>query len=99
EFYVPGYGWIPVDPSDVRRAIAIEGLSDRDSKLISLKKVLFGVWEMNWIAFNVGTDVTLPGRNTPMPFLLLPQLETPQGRHDGSSPQAIQYTISAKRVE
>jgi transglutaminase-like putative cysteine protease len=21
EFYVPGYGWIPVDPSDVRRAI------------------------------------------------------------------------------
>ncbi|MBI2276659.1 MAG: transglutaminase [Dechloromonas sp.] len=99
EFYVPGYGWIPVDPSDVRRAIAIEGLSDRDSKLISLKKVLFGVWEMNWIAFNVGTDVTLPGRNTPMPFLLLPQLETPQGRHDGSNPQAIQYTINAKRVE
>lgn len=99
EFYVPGYGWIPVDPSDVRRAIALEGLSDRDSKLLSLKKVLFGVWEMNWIAFNVGSDVTLPGKTTPMPFLLLPQLETPNGRQDGTSPQAIQYTISARRVE
>jgi transglutaminase-like putative cysteine protease len=99
EFYVPGYGWIPVDPSDVRRAIALEGLSDRDSKLLSLKKVLFGVWEMNWIAFNVGSDVTLPGKTTPLPFLLLPQLETPNGRQDGTSPQAIQYTISARRVE
>ena len=99
EFYVPGYGWIPVDPSDVRRSIAIEGLSDRDSKLLSLKKILFGVWEMNWIAFNVGTDVTLPGQNSAMPFLLLPQLESPTGRRDGSNPSAIQYAISAKRVE
>jgi transglutaminase-like putative cysteine protease len=99
EFYVPGYGWIPVDPSDVRRAIAIEGLSDRDSKLLSLKKILFGVWEMNWIAFNVGTDVTLPGQNAPIPFLLLPQLESPKGRFDGSDPAAIQYAISAKQVE
>ena len=99
EFYVPGYGWIPVDPSDVRRAIAMEGLSDRDSKLLSLKKILFGVWEMNWIAFNVGTDVTLPGQNSAMPFLLLPQLESPSGRLDGTQPTAIQYTISAKRIE
>lgn len=99
EFYVPGYSWIPVDPSDVRRAIAIEGLSDRDSKLLSLKKILFGVWEMNWVAFNVGTDITLPGQNTTQPFLLLPQLESPKGRLDGTDPAAIQYAISAKRVE
>ncbi len=99
EFYVPGYGWIPVDPSDVRRAIALEGLSDLDSKLLSLKKILFGVWEMNWIAFNVGTDISLPGQNTVIPFLLLPQLETPNGHFDGSQPAAIEYSMSAKRIE
>lgn len=99
EFYVPGYGWIPVDPSDVRRAISLEVLSDRDSKLLSLKKVLFGVWEMNWIAFNVGNDVTLPGKTSALPFLLHPQLESPNGRQDGSNPAAIQYSISARRVE
>ena len=99
EFYIPGYGWIPVDPSDVRRAIAIEGLSDRDSKFLALKKILFGVWEMNWVAFNVGSDIILPGQSSTQPFLLLPQLESPSGRQDGTNPSAFQYTISAKRVE
>lgn len=100
EFYIPGYGWIPVDPSDVRRAIALEILSDRDSKLISLRKILFGVWEMNWIAFNVGSDITLPGKSSTQPFLLLPQLETREsflGYRDASA--TAPYTISARRVE
>lgn len=94
EFYVPGYGWIPVDPSDVRRVIAMDIMSDRDSKLISLRKILFGVWEMNWIAFNLGTDVTLPGRNSAIPFLLHPQMEV-SGR---SVDDAAQYTIKTRQV-
>jgi hypothetical protein len=94
EFYVPGYGWIPVDPSDVRRTIALEGISDRDSKLLSLKKILFGVWEMNWIAFNLGTDIILPGKNTRMPFLLLPHLE-----FSGSDANSTPYTIRTRQVE
>lgn len=94
EFYVPGYGWIPVDPSDVRRTIALEGISDRDSKLLSLKKILFGVWEMNWIAFNLGTDIVLPGKNSPMPFLLLPQFE-----FSGSGATGSPYAIRTRQVE
>ena len=99
EFYVPGYGWIPVDPSDVRRAIAMEALSEHDSKLISLRKILFGVWEMNWIAYNVGTDITLPGKSNPLPFMLLPQLESSSGNADGSRPETIQYSIRTRQIE
>lgn len=99
EFYVPGYGWIPVDPSDVRRAIGMEGLSDQDSRLLSLKRVLFGVWEMNWIAFNVGTDIRLNGHSATQPFLILPRLETARSHFDGTDPAAIQYSVSARRVE
>lgn len=94
EFYIPGYGWVPVDPSDVRRVIAMDIMSDRDSKLISLRKILFGVWEMNWIAFNLGTDITLPGRNAAQPFLLHPQMEI-SGRNvdDGAL-----YSIRTRQV-
>jgi transglutaminase-like putative cysteine protease len=42
EFYVPGYSWVPVDPSDVRRTIALDTLSDRDSKLISCARCCSG---------------------------------------------------------
>ncbi len=94
EFYVPGYSWVPVDPSDVRRTIALDTLSDRDSKLISLRKVLFGVWEMNWIAFNLGTDVALPGRNSTIPFLLHPQLEIAGHTVDDGA----QYSIKTRQV-
>jgi hypothetical protein len=98
EFYVPGYGWIPVDPSDVRRAISMEVLSDRDSKLISLKKILFGVWEMNWIAFNLGTDVVLPGKSASIPFLLMPQLESSGNRFGASDSASPQYSIRTRQV-
>jgi transglutaminase-like putative cysteine protease len=99
EFYVPGYSWIPVDPSDVRRAISLEVLSDRDSKLLALRKVLFGVWEMNWIAFNVGSDITLPGKSSAMPFMLLPQLDTLEGRRNGTDPEGFRYDIKVRRAE
>ena len=92
EFYIPGYGWIPVDPSDVRRAIAREILSERDSKLMALRRVLFGVWEMNWIALNVGSDLVLPGQNKPLPFLVLPQT-------DAESAGDLEYSIRARQVE
>lgn len=94
EFYIPGYGWIPVDPSDVRRAIATEGLTDNDNRLPSLKRVLFGVWEMNWIAFNVGTDITLPGRQDSMPFLVAPLIEPATNELDTPA-----YEIRARRIE
>lgn len=94
EFYIPGYSWVPVDPSDVRRAIALDGLSDRDSKLVSLRKVLFGVWEMNWVALNLGTDLTLPGRTAAMPFLLQPQIEIAGRNVDDTS----LYSIKTRQV-
>ena len=99
EFYIPGYGWIPVDPSDVRRVIALEGISERDSKLAALRKVLFGVWEMNWIAYNFGSDVTLPASQSSVPFLILPQLENGSSLVDGTNRSALPFTIISRRAD
>jgi hypothetical protein len=49
---------------------------------------------MNWIAFNLGTDVALPGRNSTIPFLLHPQLEIAGHTVDDGA----QYNIKTRQV-
>jgi len=96
EFYVPGYSWIPVDPSDVRRTIAKEGLDHRDPKLVALRKILFGVWEMNWMAYNVAEDLVLPGGKS-VHFFTLPLLERQEGTLNGLDPDGF-YRISSRQI-
>lgn len=100
EFYTPGYGWIPVDPGDVRKAIYDEHLGNGDAKLVVLRKLLFGFWEMNWIAYNAAQDVSLRGTSGgPLPFLVLPQAEAAGVRFDSTDVQRFSYTVNASRVE
>ena len=100
EFYSPGYGWIPVDPADVQKAIREERLSLSDPKLTVLKKLLFGFWEMNWIAFNAAQDVSLRGSNgKPLPCLIYPVAETLDGRFDSRDTQRMSYNVTASRAD
>ena len=99
EFYSPGYGWVPVNPSDVRKAILSEGLSHVDPKLAVLKKLLFGFWEMNWVSFNAAQDVELRGSaGSPLPFLINPVLETREGRFDDPAAGRFSYSVTAQRI-
>ncbi|QEL64985.1 hypothetical protein OTERR_15090 [Oryzomicrobium terrae] len=84
EFYVAAYGWVPVDPADVRRAIAQDNLRAEDPKTSALKKRLFGFWEMNWIAYHAGSDVRLPGGpSRPLGWVMAPQVAL------GDGPEAV----------
>ncbi|MDR1934382.1 MAG: transglutaminase-like domain-containing protein [Candidatus Accumulibacter sp.] len=98
EFYSPGYGWVPVNPSDVRQAILDESLGHYDPKLGVLKKLLFGFWEMNWIGFNAAQDVVLQGTTgSTLPYLINPVVETPEGRFDDPASGYYSYSVSAQR--
>ena len=100
EFYTPGYGWIPVNPSDVRQAIRDERLGPGDAKLTVLKKLLFGFWEMNWISFNAAQDINLRGSAGPtLPFLIYPEVETSDGRFDRRDTRRMSYKLSASRAD
>jgi len=102
EFYAAGYGWIPADPGDVRK-VALEevpgGLPMTDGKVRAARAMLFGAWEGNWVAYNHGHDVRLPGSGlAPVPFLMYPQAKTAKGTLDSLDPAAFGYRIASRRV-
>src|SRR3984957_8153589 len=102
EFYAPGVGWVPVDPADVRKVMLEEepgGLPMSDPKVQEARAALFGSWEMNWIAYNHGHDVVLPGSGKEaIPFLMYPNGETAEGRLDSLSPSTFRYEIHTREL-
>jgi transglutaminase-like putative cysteine protease len=102
EVYVDSYGWIPVDPADVRKVVLEEppgNLSLDDAMVKNARARLFGSWEMNWMAYNYAHDVALPGSNrAPVGFLMYPQAETADGRLDCLDPDGFKYEIKSKEI-
>jgi transglutaminase-like putative cysteine protease len=102
EVHLSGFGWVPVDPADVRK-VALEeppgNLAVDSEKVATARQTLFGAWETNWIAYNQAHDVVLPGSNEPaIGFLMYPQIETAAGHRDCLDPDACKYTITAKTI-
>ena len=102
EFHDAAYGWIPVDPADVRKVILEEppgNLALQDPKVEAAHKRLFGSWEMNWLAWNAGHDVELPNSTGPkVPFLMYPNGETGGERLDQLEPDKFKYTITSRET-
>ena len=102
EVYLSDFGWVPVDPADVRKVILEEAPGNRpldDEMVTTARTRLFGSWEMNWLAYNFAQDVALPGSsNPPVHFLMYPQAETSLGRVDSLDPDSFRYEIAAREI-
>jgi transglutaminase-like putative cysteine protease len=101
EVWLAGFGWVPVDPADVRKVVLEErpGLTLKDDVVVAAREKLFGAWEMNWLAFNTAHDVKLPGsERATIPFLMYPQGENAAGRFDSLDPDKFRYKITSREI-
>jgi len=102
EVYLSDYGWVPVDPADVRKVLLEEPPGNRsleDDMVKNARARLFGSWEMNWMAYNFAHDVALPGSNgAPVGFFMYPQAETAEGRLDSLDPDNFKYEITSREI-
>jgi transglutaminase-like putative cysteine protease len=102
EVYLGDYGWVPVDPADVRKVVLEEPPGNRpldDEMVRKARARLFGSWEMNWMAYNFAHDVALPGsRGARVGFVMYPQAETADGLLDCHDPDRFQYEIASREL-
>ena len=102
EVFLKDYGWVPVDPADVRKVVLEEppgNLKLKDDMVSKARTHLFGSWEMNWMGFNYAHDVALPGSKLPpLVYFMYPQAETADGRVDPFDPDNFKYEITVKEL-
>jgi len=102
EVYLASFGWVPVDPADVRKVVLEEKAQPTtlsDPLVQAVRPKLFGAWEMNWLAYNEAHDVKLPGSTGPaVAFLMYPQAETGKERLDSLDPDNFKYTMTAREL-
>lgn len=57
EFYLPGYGWVPIDAADVRKIMLEKKLKLGEEK--EFRAYYFGAWDENRIGYGIGRDLIL----------------------------------------
>ncbi len=99
DVWLDDYGWVPVDPADVRKVVLEErpGLTLASPVVADARRTLFGAWEMNWVPYNCAQDVALPDGAT-LPFLMYPQGRDGDGALDSLDAQAFSYRIEAREL-
>jgi transglutaminase-like putative cysteine protease len=78
EFYLPGKGWVVVDPADVRKMILEQNLSIEQAK--PYREYYFGAVDESRIAFGMGRDIIL---NPPQSASALNYFMYPYAEADG----------------
>lgn len=75
EFYLPGYGWVVVDPADVRKAILEQNLTLDQAK--PFREYFFGAVDESRIAYGTGKDIMLnpPQNSGSLSYFMYPYAE------------------------
>ena len=101
EVWLADYGWVRVDPADVRKFVLEEkpGLKLDDLLVKYVRARLFGALGMSRMPYNVAHDVQLPGSiGSPIAFLMYPQAEVGDRRVDSLDSERFRYTLTSQEI-
>lgn len=98
EFYLPGYGWVPIDPSDVRKIMLEKKLSLGQEK--EYREYYFGAVDESGISYGIGRDLILnpPQKNGKLNYLMYPYTEADGKALDDLFGFNLGYTITFKEL-
>jgi len=98
EFYLPGYGWVPVDPADVRKAMLEKKLQLGQEK--EIREYYFGAVDKQRIAYGTGRDLVLdpPQKSESLNYFMYPYAEVDGKTIDDLFGFDIGYTITYKEL-
>ncbi len=96
EFYLPGYGWVPVDAADVRKAMLKENLSLKDAKTKEYREYYWGGIDPYRVKLSTGRDLILNPRQPgePVNYLMYPFARVGAKTLDWLDPATFTYTIT-----
>lgn len=96
EFYLPGTGWVSVDPADVRKKMLVEKLELSDPKTGAYRAYFFGGVDAYRVRMGMGRDILL----NPAPaagrlnYLMYPYAQVGNDSLDWLEPASFKYTIT-----
>ncbi|MBM4273983.1 MAG: transglutaminase domain-containing protein [Deltaproteobacteria bacterium] len=98
EFYLPGYGWVPVDPADVRKAMLVDNLKPEDPKTRQYKEYYWGGVDQHRIRLAVGRDIVLnpPPKGEPLNTFGYPFAQVGDTTIDWLDPGTFKYRFTWK---
>lgn len=99
EFFLPGTGWVPVDPADVRKAILVEKLEMTDPKVKEYREYFWGGIDPYRFRLAVGRDLVLnPAQvGAPLNTFGYPYAEIGGRPLDFYDPKSFVYTIGYRK--
>jgi transglutaminase-like putative cysteine protease len=99
EFFLPGYGWVPVDPADVRKMMLVEKLELNNKKTKEYREYFWGGIDAYRIRLGEGRDLLLNPRQhgEPVNYLMYPFAQVGETTIDWLAPKSFKYTITYKQ--